>query len=543
MSTTINAYSVSLGLDASNFIDSSKLSRSEVAMLKKDISAARSPMEELAVQQDRLTKALDEGAISQEVYDRILQTHIDKARKAAEADQDRERSIAQQNGLMSKLSQAGNIVSGIRDAFDMVGDAVGFAVDRFGDFNNVAEGLDATKDKAEKLGLTFNELGSLQFAAKRLGGDDAAAALDSSMGKLLKSGFVNAGESAVDAFKRAADEINGMASQTERAQRAAELFGKSGVDLLAVLQSGSSEIENLASQWERTSGLTQEQLEHIGEYNDRLEDVQMVAGGIVSIYVAEMAPALTVIINDILGMEQGLSSVRDQARFVSDTLVAMAGYAKDAYEVFNVIQSPLSADKAAAMDFSSAETMLNKVNAQRERIDNESMLKARKREEERNKSLADAKLKSEQERLDAQRKLEDDYMNGLIKDQTADMKSFDEERKREAAMSAKAIDAAEKDLERQRFEREKIRSDMAKGPQSIDAGSEAAAKFMADQINSTIAKDATGTEQVPTQEQILENSVKQYELMVEQNKKAEETNKKLTALLEEAKKNGFRRIR
>lgn len=523
MATTINAYSVSLGLDASNFIDSSKLSRSEVAMLKKDISAARSPMEELAVQQDRLTKALNEGAISQEVYDRILQTHIDKARKAAEADQDRERSIAQQNGLMSKLSQAGNIVSGVRDAFAMVGDAIGFAADRFGDFNNVAEGLDATKDKAEKLGLTFNELGSLQFAAKRLGGDDAAAALDSSMGKLLKSGFVNAGESAVDAFKRAADEINGMASQTERAQRAAELFGKSGVDLLAVLQSGSSEIEKLADQWERTNGLTPEQLEFIGEYNDRLEDIQMVAGGIVSIYVAEMAPALTVIIDDILGMEEGLSSVRDQARFVSDTLVAMAGYAKDAYEVFNVIQSPLSADKTAAMDFSSAETMLDEVNAKREKIENDSMLKARKREEDRNKSLADAKLKAEQERLDKQRKLEEDYMNGIIDDQKKGMKEAADEMARDRATAIKSIEAAEKELDRQRKDRDKMRADVAKGPGSgMEQGSAELVKFMADQVNNQIAKDVMPDKGKPTDEQILEEAKRQSEIQAENARKLDD---------------------
>lgn len=72
MASTINAYSVSLGLDASSYIRNSKLSRSETNALRRDINQARTPAEKYEHTINRLDKALAAGAISQRTYNRMV---------------------------------------------------------------------------------------------------------------------------------------------------------------------------------------------------------------------------------------------------------------------------------------------------------------------------------------------------------------------------------------------------------------------------------------------------------------------------------------
>lgn len=544
MATTINSLGVNLGMDAKGFIDGSKTSRSEARMLAKDIEAARTPAENLAIAQSRLDKAYHDGAISIEVYNRLLEEQQSKARKAIESSRDRADQLDKENSLFTKLSKAGNIVSGIRDGFDMIGNSIGFVMDKWRAFDEIAEGLDATKDKAEKLGLTFNELGSLQFAAKRLGGDDAMGAIDAAISKMLKNGFVEAGESAVDAFKRAADEIDGMANQTERAQRAAEIFGKGGIELLAVLQSGSDEIENLANQWERTNGLTQSQLEFIGEYNDRWEDVKMAVDGVATVFVAEMAPALTVMAENILGMDTSLVGFRDNARMVSDVIVAMAGNAKDLFEIYSAMSVPQDMSRwAAAADFSSADRMLDDVNAKRLKIETEAGLKEIKAKEDRARTIEEAKLKAAEDASGNIVKSEAESFKDLINGNADAWDSFLEERKNKNELVAKSIEQAERELDRRRKERDKQRQDIAKGPQSLEIGSAESARYLADQVNQQIADQVVSDDGKPTQEQILSEAQKQSELIQSQAATAKEMKAKLEELVDVSKSNGFKRIR
>lgn len=662
MATTINSLGVNLGMDAKGFIDGAKVSRSEARMLAKDIEAARNPTEQLAVEQDRLKRALDEGAISIDVYNRLIETKRQKlgeltdeerslieTEKSLAAEQERinklaaegesitkkymteeqqfafqkkhldsllasqsigmetysramndarhktiglndeERSLlliqrqleqSQKDGAAATLrfenahekasrqlseyaqmlasgaishetyrravidvhhslnalkepqtslldlwSRSANIVSGVRNGIDMVSSAfarVGNAIDAFG---SKAQFLDDVKDKAEKLGMTFNELGSIEFATKRLGGDDAASALDSAMGKMLKNGFVESGETAVDAFKRAADEIAGMATQTERAQRASEIFGKSGIELLAVLQSGSEEIGNLADQWERTNGLTQVQLEFIGDYSDRWEDIKLVTEGIVSIYVAEMAPALSVLAETILGMDSGLNSVRDSARLVSDTIVATIGNAKDLLDVYVAMRDPLNPLKmAAAIDVGTADRMLEQVIEKRLKIDNE---------------MSRRKL----DRAEKETQEESDNFKDLIDGNAKAWDSFLDDREDRNKRVIKAIDQAEKELDRNRKEREKTRKELEKGPMSMDVGSAEAARFFASQANARLASQAMSDNGKPTEEQILDEAVKQSQLIEQQAATSAQLKTKLDELISATKENGFKRLR
>jgi len=78
--TVISSYSVSLGLDAQNYIKNSALSRSETAKLRRDIEAAKTPVEKYAQTYDLLEKALAKQTISLGTYKRLL----DEARSKVE---------------------------------------------------------------------------------------------------------------------------------------------------------------------------------------------------------------------------------------------------------------------------------------------------------------------------------------------------------------------------------------------------------------------------------------------------------------------------
>ena len=104
MSTTINAYSVSLGLDASNYIDSSKLSRAETSALKRDIASARTPTEQLQLAQDRLAKAYKDGAIDLATYNRLNDHYVAKMHAASGATE-------KQASALDTFSKVGNVIT------------------------------------------------------------------------------------------------------------------------------------------------------------------------------------------------------------------------------------------------------------------------------------------------------------------------------------------------------------------------------------------------------------------------------------------------
>lgn len=100
MATTINAYSVSLAMDASSYITASKLSRSETAALKRDITAARTPAENYENSVNRLSRAFEEGAVDQRVYNRLLD---EQKRKLDAANQSTKQHATLTDSLGGKL--------------------------------------------------------------------------------------------------------------------------------------------------------------------------------------------------------------------------------------------------------------------------------------------------------------------------------------------------------------------------------------------------------------------------------------------------------
>lgn len=85
MATTISSYSVSLALDARDYIRNSDLSRAETNRLVREINGARTPADNYARSLGLLDKSLKQGAIDQNVYNRLVDAAGDKMHKASNA--------------------------------------------------------------------------------------------------------------------------------------------------------------------------------------------------------------------------------------------------------------------------------------------------------------------------------------------------------------------------------------------------------------------------------------------------------------------------
>lgn len=83
MATSINSYSVSLALDAKDYIKNSALSRSETSSLTRQINQARTPADNYERSIKLLDKALKSGTITQDTYTKLLAKQSDTLEKAS----------------------------------------------------------------------------------------------------------------------------------------------------------------------------------------------------------------------------------------------------------------------------------------------------------------------------------------------------------------------------------------------------------------------------------------------------------------------------
>lgn len=491
MATTINSYSVKLGMDASGFIDSTKVSRSEARMLIKDIESARTPMEAFAVEQDRLARALKSGAIDQGTYNRLLESKRPAAMAATSA--------------LGPLSIAVGAVGAAAAA------AAASGVAFIGFIRDVQNNIDDAADKAERLGLSFNEMTSLDFAFKEGGGIDAAT-VEASIKKLqinmakavdgdteLRGAFgrlgLDAGELVGMGPQRAilaiADKMQGVGTHAERLKLAMDLFGKSGGDLASTLGKGSGALQEAINFQLKWNSLTDAQTLAVGANNDAWERVSDVIGGVSSKLSAEMAPAMLLIAQHALGVADSWESVDQFIKNSVTGAVIMAGYLKDATEF--AVAASTGKHTRDSVTFDSSFKFYKSLEEMRAKFVEDARESALKREQGRQNLLM-------QEKEAAEDKLHQKRLEAIAK----------EENQRAAAGLRAAEAKFQKEIERQ----QKMQADVAKGPGSgMEAGSADAARFMADQANQAIAESAVQVNAKPTDQQLIEEAKIQTEIL------------------------------
>lgn len=102
MSTTINSYSIALGLNASGLIDGSKLARNEARQLERTFQQLSTPVEKVNRQLELLEKAVDNGAIRESVYRESVRRLTDSVRDNSASLHDNAEALRRDNALIAE---------------------------------------------------------------------------------------------------------------------------------------------------------------------------------------------------------------------------------------------------------------------------------------------------------------------------------------------------------------------------------------------------------------------------------------------------------
>lgn len=187
---------------------------------------------------------------------------------------------------------------------------------------SVANALDATMDLSNRIGMGVESLQALQMAAKLSGVDDVTGAvqkLNVAIGQASESGnteaFTRLGldfaqlqslapEEQFQAIQQAISQLN---SPAEKAAAAVGIFGRSGVDLLPLMEQNLAEIESRMRMLGAIVG--QDQVAAIGQMNDALDMVSVTIAGIVGQVAGNLAPVVTEIAETFLSFVEGYKGV------------------------------------------------------------------------------------------------------------------------------------------------------------------------------------------------------------------------------------------
>lgn len=493
MATTINAYSVSLGMDNSEYIRKSELSRAETRKLSSDLDKARTPAEHYTREQERLTKALQAGAISEEVYNRLLDSKRPKLEAAS-------------NSLASYAVKLGAVYLSYQSLKAGVNAVIDSGVAFVNHLKETQDQIDSVADAAGKLGVEYNELIGLRFAAQEAGGVEASS-VDAGIKKMqiaLSKGskaFAELGldvsklkaAGAVEAFSQIADKFSQISSHADKLRLATEIFGKGGTELVSTLSGGRDAIAESVGFMEKWNALTPAQVLAVGQANDAWDRIGVVVDGITAKLASEFAAAMLMGNESALTMADAWKSIDDTVTVIVDNVVYQVGALKDAWEVLMALKGmPV----AGAFEFDSGVKALDALYAKRAALEREA--------NSRTTTAADTIEDTATERV-----IDREWEAMIDRVLAEEQKRIDAEQR----IASTALKNADAHFQRERDNARKLRDDIAKGPQSMEAGSADAAKYMAEQANAAIAASMGLDGKIPTEEELLLEAQRQSEMM------------------------------
>lgn len=227
-------------------------------------------------------------------------------------------------------------VSVVADAFSSAGRAaISYAA-------GVAQSVDSMNDLAERTGMGVESLQALQMAAKLSGVDDVTGAVQKlgvAIGKAAESGDTDAftrlglnfqelqAMSPDEQFRAVQAAIASLPTPAERAAAAVAIFGKSGVELLPLMNKNLAEVEERMRRLGAVVGA--DQVEAIGSMNDALDMVKATFDGIIGNVIGNLAPVVESLANDFLAFVEEWNSMTGGtgiADAISEGLLDIAEY-------------------------------------------------------------------------------------------------------------------------------------------------------------------------------------------------------------------------
>jgi hypothetical protein len=208
------------------------------------------------------------------------------------------------------------------------------------------DALDALGKLSDKLGVSTENLAAWHHGAEKAG--LSAEALDRGLGAMVRNvgKFAEAGGPAAkrlealgfsfaelgalksdEMFTRVADRIRALPTLAEKSAAAFEIFGKSGQDLMPILQAGSAGLAAMRKEGDAL-GITfsRQQAEKVGQFNDAMDDLKGLIGGLGQQFVISIAPAAIAGIKLLSDTVRAMQEMKGMwGSFVSETEKTLAG--------------------------------------------------------------------------------------------------------------------------------------------------------------------------------------------------------------------------
>ena len=218
--------------------------------------------------------------------------------------------------LSSAASSAKALFDDARNAIDAVGklsSQTGVAVETIQSYSRAA-GLSGVsiEEMTKALQKMQVNLGKIDEEAKT----DPFRDLGLSAERLRESG-------AQESFEAIADAIAGLATDAEKAAAANEIFGRSGVVLLPLLNQGAEALARQREEAEQLGILSEAEVRSVEAMNDAFSDVGTAIQSIINQVTADLAPVIKEIADEVLKMLKGIGT-ENIAATITEALFAFA---------------------------------------------------------------------------------------------------------------------------------------------------------------------------------------------------------------------------
>ena len=258
-------------------------------------------------------------------------------------------------GVNQSLGELGRASDLAKNALSAIG--VGLSVAGFASWiKSAVDAADATNDISERTGLAAKEIAGLQLAFKM--GDVSADALTGTLAKLSRSAVDNADafeaiqvktKNADGSFKstrqllgEVADKFASYEDGVAKAALAQELFGKSGADLIPVLNAGSKGLAEMDAMAEKL-GLTIDEntAKQAAKFNDTLDLIGSGAKGIAARVAGELLPTLSGLADEFFTSATKGDTLKNVAGGIATAMKVLYVTGRSVVEVFSAVGKTL----------------------------------------------------------------------------------------------------------------------------------------------------------------------------------------------------------
>jgi len=284
-------------------------------------------------------------------------------------------AVGMVQGASAQMQKAAELAG---KALGLIG--VGLSVGAFTGFiRNAINAADALDEMSGRVGVSAKELSGLQLAYRQAGmGNDAMASSIAKLSQEMSQGNVGLRALGVNAKDAAgnlktptavllelSDKFAKLQDGAGKTALAMEIFGKSGAEMVPLLNSGSEGIREMIEMSERLGLVIEDKAAaQAGQFNDTLELLGLGLQGVGTRIAAQLLPTLNNLTGSFLeSMTQG-DRLRGVADFLASAMKGLYTVGVGVVEMFNTLGKAAGGGIAAIMavlqgDFSGAKRILD----------------------------------------------------------------------------------------------------------------------------------------------------------------------------------------